>query len=134
MFRRIREAFTIVELLVVVLILGVFLSMINTFCFSANRQGAKQDRDTATWHTYSGAIEALRMDLANATKLDVDDHIIEMKVVKITEDFKFIDENVVWAQEKNKLTRSSNGRKITFDFGSSLLREDILNIRFALLP
>lgn len=135
MWRMAREAFTMVELMVGVLIFGLLLAAISTLYFSVNRQGVKQDRETATWYTFSGAMEALREDLAQATELEVSDSKIEMTTMTIGEDLKFITANVIWAQAaKSKLTRSSGGKKTTFDFGSSLPPKDAFNMRFAQLP
>lgn len=130
-----RKAFTFVELVVGVLIFSLLIASIHTLYTSVNRQGVKQDRETATWYVYSGAMELLREDLAQATDISVTERNIDMKTLKMTSDLKFQTTNVVWAQEgKTKLTRKCDGKKTVFDFGATLPPKDVLNIRFALAP
>jgi len=133
--RKERHAFTLVEISVCVLVFGLFLGLLNNVYRSVNRQGAKQDRETTTWYIYTGAMEQLRDDLAQATDVDVSEHKLEMKTVRIGNNLELLTSEVVWAQQgKRKLIRECDGKTTVFDFGTLLTANDVLNIRFARIP
>ncbi|HNW35445.1 MAG TPA: hypothetical protein PKM25_10970 [Candidatus Ozemobacteraceae bacterium] len=130
-----RHAFTLVEITVCVLVFGLFLGLLNNVYSSVNRQGTKQDRETATWYIYTGAMELLRDDLAQATVVDVTDQKLEMKTVRFGNKLELLTSDVIWAQQgKRKLIRECDGKTTVFDFGTLLTAKDVLNIRFARIP
>jgi prepilin-type N-terminal cleavage/methylation domain-containing protein len=129
------KAFTMVELLVVVMVFGISLGILTTIYSSVNKQGIKQDRTTATWCTYNNVMELLRMDLAKAIDVKISDHKIKITTMELNENFTIKKADIEWSHNnKNKLIRLSDNQKNIFDFGTSLPAKDLLDIKFALVP
>lgn len=117
------------------MIFGLLISVIGRVYFSVNRQGIKQDKETTAWYVYCEAIEALKLDLSQATELHVSENSIEMKIVRMGENRKFEYSDVTWNLGGNSLlNRMIDGKKSTYEFAGALSPGEKINIKFALLP
>ncbi|MBF0407324.1 MAG: hypothetical protein HQM10_08220 [Candidatus Riflebacteria bacterium] len=129
-----KKGISLLETIVVAAILVVLAYQVFFYLRSSSVQGEKQDKAAKGWHTYCRFVEALRMDLAKATKIQViDEKTLELEIAQMTPDLIKTFTKITWRQDnKTKIVRNGDpGNFMSFDFSESLLKNESIFCKFS---